>query len=444
MTTPRILAGDVLQRIYKDDAYSHIALSSALERSNLDERDRSLATELVYGTLARQRTIDTLLERFVNRRLDKLDLPVLTSLRMATYQFLYLDRIPPHAAVNEAVEYVKAKTKRGARGATGFVNGVLRAMLRKKERWPVWEDFPAEDSQVVHLGVLHSLPDWIARRLIETYGFEKALRLGEAFQERPPLYFRPLQDTPDPLPQDLTPVDGVPHSFQAQTLTPEIDEALARKELLIQDLGSQLIGYFAAPQRGDRILDACAGLGGKTLHLASLAGSTAKITALDPQQSKLDRLQDTLQGTSFEEAVHIIPGQLQDLSKDIDDLDLVLVDAPCTGLGVIRRHPETRWRRKPRDIRDLKKIQRQLLDDAAHRVRPGGTLVYSVCTFTDEEGPKQIQTFLERHPEFSRQAPPEDSPVDWSKFTDEAGDLRLNPADHNTDAFYAARLTRQA
>lgn len=439
MTTSRILASDVLQRIYKDDAYSHIALSSALEKSTLDERDRALATELVYGTLARQRTIDTLLERFVNRRLDKLDLPVLISLRLATYQFLFLDRIPPHAAVNEAVEYVKA---RGGRGAAGFVNGVLRAMLRKKDRWPVWENFPAKDSQVVHLGVLHSLPDWIARQLINTYGFEKALALGASFLERPPLYFRPLDKAPDPLPEGLTPTEGVPDSYRAQSMTPQINEALKNNQLLIQDLGSQLVGHFAAPKKDAQILDACAGLGGKTLLLARLAGPKAKITAVDPQKSKLMLLDDRLENTPFADSIHLVTGEVKDLPDEATDFDLVLVDAPCSGLGVLRRHPETRWRRSPRDVHQLAKVQRQLLDETARRVRPGGNLVYSVCTFTNEEGPEQIEAFLKRHPDFKREAPPKDSPIDWSRFADKAGDLRLNPVDHDADAFYAARLIR--
>ena len=440
MPTARSVAHELLERVFFDGAFSHIVLSNALDDSSLDPRDQGLVTELVYGTLARKRTIDTILDQYVNRALHGLDQPVLVSLRIAAYQLVFLDRIPAHAAVDEAVGLVK---RRCGRGAAGFTNGVLRTMLRKKDDWPVWHQFHPGDQPVKHLGLRHSLPDWIAQRLIDDHGFDKAMRIGAAFNERPPFYLRVLDDPPAPIVAELTGVDAVPGVWRTDALDESIHNALEGGRLIIQDLGSQLVSHFSAPAAASRILDACAGLGGKTMHLGYLAGADATIVAVEPNRSKLDRLEQTAQSTSFGDRIHTFHGPIEQLGDDTDHLekfDLVLVDAPCTGLGVIRRHPETRWRRSPDDVADRAKLQTKLLEHAASYVAEGGTLVYSVCSFVEEEGPAQIEEFLKVQPRFKRQPPPQNTGVDFSQFTDDAGQLRTNPADHDADAFFAARL----
>lgn len=437
MTTPRIIAAQVLERIEKDDAYSHLALSAALDQSSLDSRDKALVTELVYGTLTWQRPIDVVLGRFVNRRLDKLDLPLLLALRLAAYQLIYLDRIPEHAAVNEAVDYVK---DRRGRGAAGFANGALRAMLRKRDRWDVLHDVDKEDSPVTFLGLSASLPDWIARRLLELRG-DSALEEAQAFNRRPPLYYRSLSGV-DHLPKSLQPVEHVPGAYLSHGTDEEIDAALREKRIVIQDLGSQLIGHYVAPPKRGSLLDACAGLGGKTLHLASLSPKST-ILAVEPQNSKLELLQTTLEVAQISAKINTFVGTLKKLPSDQGPFDVVLIDAPCSGLGVIRRHPETRWRRHPRDLRSLVSTQQKLLQEGAKRVAPSGLLVYSVCTFTEEEGPEQIARFLEQHPDFEREAPPTKGPVSWKEYLTAEGDLSLFPGLHDTDAFYGARLRRK-
>lgn len=437
MTTPRILAAQVLERVEKDGAYSHIALSHALDTSELDERDRALATELVYGTLTWRRPIDTVLARFVSRRLDKVDLPTLIALRLAAYQLLYLDRIPAHAAVNEAVDYVKSRRNRGA---AGFANGALRAMLRRKEKWDPLSGIDPDASPVTYLGTKHSLPDWIARRLLEIHG-DRADEVAAGFNLRPPLYFRSLGA--ENLPEDLTPVPEVPGAYRSSGMTAEIEAALADHQIVIQDLGSQLIGHFSAPQKATRILDACAGLGGKTLHLAELSETSTTVLAVEPQPSKLDLLQQTIDTSPLQLDIATFLGELADLPTDLGDFDLILLDAPCTGLGVIRRHPETRWRRHPRDIHSLSRLQAKLLTQATRHLRPGGLLVYSVCTFTTEEGPQQIGQFLAENPAFTREAPPTDDHIAWENYVNDTDELSLFPAPHDTDAFFAARLRHQ-
>ncbi len=440
MTTARSLAYDVLKRVHTDGAYSHIALSSKLDRAELGSRDRNLATEILYGTLARQRTIDEVLRRFVNRRLDKLDVPVLLTLRIAAYQLLFLDRVPDHAVVHEAVENVKAQM---GRGASGFVNGVLRAMLRKKHFWEPWKQIDPEESAVVHLGVRHSLPDWIARRMIEDIGFDEAMEMADSFNARAPLSFRALGEDPSELPEGVEEIPDVPGCYRADHMTDELEDLLERKEWTVQDIGAQLVGHLSSPDEGARILDACAGLGGKAMHLAKLAGPDARVVAVDPQASKLKHLRQTIAGTPLAKQIQPELAKLEDLPQDdqYTGFDLVILDAPCSGLGVIRRHPETRWRRSVEDVRKLGVLQRSLLDEAAQRVRPGGVLVYSVCTFTTEEGPEQIARFLAERSEFQRREVPE--ALATTGYFDDDGALVVNPRDHDADGFFAVAMVRE-
>ena len=441
MPSARSISLDVLDRVFFDGAYSHIALSAALDDGELSDRDRGLSTELVYGTLARKRTIDAILSEFVNRSLDGLDRPVLISLRMAVYQLVFLDRIPAHAAVDEAVELSK---KHCGQGAAGFTNGVLRSLLRKEEKWTIWDNVDAEENPVEYLGLRHSLPDWIASQLIERHGFKKAMDIAEAYNGRPPLYFRALKELSDAVEEQLEPVQSVPGAYRSDSMSPALLRAVREHRLVVQDLGSQLVGYFASPSTTERILDACAGLGGKTLHLAQLAGDDATVVAVEPHQSKLDQLAETLGDLSLGERIEPFHGELTKLPADSAKFDLVLVDAPCSGLGVIRRHPETRWRRDKSDVANRARLQSELLNQAARHVAPGGLLVYSVCSFANREGPARIAEFLNEHSHFERASAPSGDDIDWSQFADEAGDLHLNPLDHNTDGFYAARLQRKS
>ena len=439
MPTARSTAHDVLDRVFFDDAYSHIALSNALDNSELSDRDQGLITELVYGVLARKRTLDAVLSNFVNRSLDGLDNPVLISLRMAAYQLIFLDRIPDHAIVDEAVEL--SKTHCG-HGAGGFTNGVLRSMLRDDGPFEPWSEFDPDSDPARHLGLRHSLPDWLAQVLIDDHGFDDAMRLAASFNERPPLYFRILDEEPASFPRELNSTGDVPGAFRADNMSRDLKQAVDSGELVVQDLGSQLVGHFCTPHQAERVLDACAGLGGKTLLLADLAEPDTEFVAVDPKRSKLKKLVETANRTRWADAIEVFHGDLADLPDHHGSFDLVLVDAPCSGLGVIRRHPETRWRRTRQDVENRVRLQTQLLDQAASRVADGGLLVYSVCSFTADEGPLRAETFLDDHAEFERELPSADSFVDWPKFTDDRGDLRLNPADHDADAFYAARLRK--
>ncbi|MFW5967039.1 MAG: 16S rRNA (cytosine(967)-C(5))-methyltransferase RsmB [Persicimonas sp.] len=436
---PRKLAQQILEKIEREDAYSHIALDAAMSRSDLDARDRGLATEIVYGTLTWQRAIDSILDEHVRRDLDSLDVPVLVALRAAVYQMVFLDRIPAHAAVDEAVEIVKGGP---SRAAAGLVNAVLRSLVRADDpKW--WRDADREKKPVRYLGERYSLPNWIANRLVQYHGVDRAEEMCEAFNRRPPLYLRATGDEdPGDLPDGVTSVEGVPGALRADSLGDAVRDGLEEGRWVVQDLGSQLVTLYTGPGRGDAVLDACAGLGGKTLHLARLVGDAGRVVAVDPVASKIELLTEGAERLGLAERIEAHVARLQDYARDADErFDVVLVDAPCSGLGVLRRHPETRWRRREADIPKLVALQRELIDAAAELVRPGGALAYSVCTFTTEEGPRQVDNFLDRHDNWRLADPPEESRgVEWKTYVDETGRLALNPLEHDSDAFFAAVL----
>jgi 16S rRNA (cytosine967-C5)-methyltransferase len=418
----RQVAHEALIWIAEQGAYSHIALGALLERHPLEERDRGLCTELVYGTLTWQRVIDeALLARVVSRPLERVDLPVLVALRVAAYQLGWLERVPAHAALNEAVEDIK---RRVGPGAAGFVNGALRALQRRMEGADLRAARLAHTrAPVAKLALTWSLPDWLAKRLIAMFGEAEAHAWGEAFARRPPLWARRVA------------TDEV---VRLDSLVVEAREAIERGELAIQDLGSQLVGRMAGEVAGLRVLDACAGLGGKTTQLARYVGESGRVVAVDPQRAKLELLRQAAKRQGVSARVEVVCGELERVAEALGLFDVVLVDAPCSGLGVLARHPETRWRRQEADIKALVEVQRRLLEQAAALVKPGGALVYSVCTWTIEEGPGQLAAFLAAHPGWRVEAP-----AGWAQPVELVdGALRTSPPRDDCDAFWAVRLAR--
>lgn len=411
----------------RDEAYSHIALSAELERSGLDPRDRGLATAIVYGVLTWQRSIDNILTRNLRKGgVARLDPQVRTILRMGALQLRFFDRIPDHAAVDAAVELTKTV---GKARAAGLVNAVLRSVASDEEPW--WREADLDRKRARYLADRWSLPVWLANRLWQQFN-DEAEALAEAFTKSPPVYLRKTSAAEDL--ENVQPVEGVPGAFVGGDAQ-DWREGVVEGNWVVQDLGSQLIGHFVEAKAGERVLDACAGLGGKTLHLAETG---ATVVALDPVESKIEMLRDGATKLGLKVEAH---ATTLEQFEDTDGFDRVLVDAPCSGLGILRRHAETRWRRSETDIGKLARLQQQLLDQAAGHVRAGGLLVYSVCTFTREETLRQTERFLERHPEFVREPVSSDN-LDWAPYLTDDGDLRTMPHLHDADGFYAVRLRR--
>ncbi len=435
----RQLAFDVLERIDESGAFSDRALDAELDRAELGDKDRGLATELVYGTLARRRSLDVILDEAVHGGVDSLDDEVHRILRLGAYQIVFLSRIPDHAAVDESVEL---NQNRGEPRAGSLVNAVLRTIADEADTLEWWDEADLDRKPVRYLGQRYSLPNWITNRMIQIFGFERAEVLADALNDRPPLYIRPLRDEAHdmlPLLEEITALEAPTSAFRVDSMTDTIREGLGAHRWIAQDIGSQWITRWVGAERGDTVLDGCAGRGGKTLSLALDVGLGGKVAAVEPDAWKLDDLQETAEGAALHQRIESHPDELQNWSESNDEtFERILIDAPCSSLGLLRRRPEVRWRRDESDIPSLVALQRELLEAGADRVEPGGVLVYSVCTFTSEEGYKQVDRLLESREDFERAEPSADFEVEGT--LDERGDLRLDPLDDDSDIFYSARL----
>lgn len=428
--SPRALARRVFARVAHEGAWATLALAGELDGSGLEPRDRRLAAELVYGTLRHQQRLERALGAYADLRRAR-D-PVRDALLVAAYQILMM-RVPAHAAVDDAVEAVRPVF--GAKVA-GFVNAVLRKLAARGEP-------PLPDELRARLPIEHSLAPWIVDEVAAQVPLDELAAATAALKDQAPLWIRtnPLRASRDEViaalraeGADGEPSPLAPHAVAAAGLgDPSTSPSFRAGAWTVQDLGAQLVGLLANPAAGATILDACAGVGGKTTHLAELARG-ARIDAVDPQATKLALLTRAAARLGLGGiTTHV--GTLASLPGD-RTYDLVVVDAPCTGAGVLRRHPEAANRLRRDDVVALTALQRELLDQAAARVRPGGALIYAVCTITAAEGPQQVAGFLARHPDFAL------VPATLAPKLVEGGVVRTWPHRHGADGFYAARLER--
>jgi 16S rRNA (cytosine967-C5)-methyltransferase len=456
MTTAREIARRVLRRVRRDRAYANLVLSAELRRAGrLEPAERGLATELVYGVLRNVRLLDHAISRRSSRPPNRIDPDLLDALRVAAYQILFLERIPAYAAVDEAVEAV-------GQGRGREVGGFANAVLRRLDRGCLGEGLP--EDPVARLAVETSLPEWITRLHVEALGLEEAVLLARSLLEPAPLSLRanPLArsvEAPPGTDRSRAAVDLLATRLEATgakvargALSPQAVLArgfaspLTSREHLdglcsLQDEGAQVAGFLLDPRPGEEVLDGCAGLGGKSFHLAELMEDRGEILCVDPSERKLDLLR--------EHALRLGLGSCRprraDLREIADVADRVLLDAPCSGLGVLRRHPELKGRLSPADLPGLVALQRELLLAAARATRPGGVLVYVVCTTTEDEGPRQVDWLLEREPALRLDAA--SSPVlAPGPLSSEAarGAIRLWPHRHGCDGFFLARLAKRA
>ena len=448
-SSPRQTALDILRRV-EQGAFSDLALDAALRKHpEMAARDRALVTEMVYGLLRHRGRLDYALRRFCKKPLHTLDQDVLLLLRLGSYQVLQLDRVPDRAAVHETVELAK---RNGLGRASGFINGVLRSLVRQKTsiRWPDAKHDPLE-----HLQHALSLPPWLARRLLQELGAEEAYALGAELLKEPPLTLRvnTLKVTRQAFLDALTEAgieasatryapEGVSVSHSRGGTFPGDEQGWYQ----VQDEASMLMAHLLSPRSGDCILDACAAPGGKTTHLAALSANDAKIVALDLYPNRVKMVEEGSRRLGCDN----IDARCWDMTSEpaflkAGSFDRVLVDAPCSGLGVLRRNPESRWRRKESDLARLAKLQRTILAQVAPMVRPGGVLLYSLCTVTAEETEGVVDDFLSCHPEFVREDLRDSAPSAWHELFDARGALQTWPHRHGgMDGFYAVRFKKQS
>jgi 16S rRNA (cytosine967-C5)-methyltransferase len=441
-------ARDAAFKVLRAISTGRVDLGDALSRARdplRDPRDRALATDLAVGTLRWRRAIDYQLQRLSSKPLPKLDDGVLDALRLGAYQLLYLERVPTSAVVNDSVDLVK---RGGFRSATGFVNAVLRRLARERDAltWPDRSDL------VQHLAIVHSHPEWLVSRWLQRYG-ETATERWLRFNNVPPaitLATNRLHTTRDRLIARLL-TEGVtadstaiaPHGVVVASGRPLQTAAFREGDCVVQDEASQLVPELVQAREGDRVLDLCAAPGGKTLALAAQCGPRGHVIATDVRPKRVELLAATLQRCRAPGVAVALIATDGALPFADGSFDRVLIDAPCSGVGTVRRDPDIRWRRDASHLAALAAGQRDLLE----RVRPllvsGGRVVYSTCSSEPEENEEVVAAFLADAPEFVvRPVSTAGVGAVISRMQTPEGYLRTSP-EHGLEAFFGAILEKR-
>ena len=419
-----------------------------------DDRDRALVTELAAGTLRWLAALDHVVGRAADRPIARIDPDVLTVLRLGAYQLLYLDRVPPAAAVNESVRLVKQV---GRTSAAGFVNAVLRRVgaARRAPGLPPPPDGSADRAAALgYLSVTASHPRWLVERWLDRYGLQPAAAWVRFNNTSPPLTLRAnrLRTTREELAGRLAEhgVRTEPTRFARDGLAvaagnPYRTPLAGAGLFLAQDEASQLVAELVGGRPGDRVLDACAAPGGKATAVAGAMGGRGMLVAADLRPARIRLLRGTLAGLGAD-VVRVVRLDLRRGVPFGPVFDRVLVDAPCSGLGVLRRDPEIRWRRAPDDLPRFAAAQLAMAGRAAGAVRPGGVLVYATCSSEPEENEDVVAAFLDAHPDFEPARPDREGAAapGVRGVLDDRGRLATTPFRHGLDAFFAVVLRRRA
>ena len=418
--------------------------------SRFDRRDEAFVTALVYGILRWRGRLDGIIAGISKTPLAKLDRGVLTIVRMGLFQILYMDRVPDSAAVNTSVDLAKGLKKKWL---SGFVNAVLRNALRGMPE--IARPSPAKDA-ARNLSIIQSMPEWLVKRWIDQFGPAQAAALCETSNQIPPLTLRAntlkidratLIKAMERQAETIGPTSFAPDGIFLEGLRESLfaSPVFIHGWFQVQDEAAQAVGHLLAPQPGEHVLDACAGLGGKTAHAAALMENRGRITALDHDPRKLAKLNQEMGRLGID----IVSSQAIDLRskamrvQDWRLFDRILLDAPCTGLGVIRRNPDTKWSRSQADIEHCAEIQMQLLDTLAPLLKPDGIMVYAVCSTEPEETQAVVDSFLKKHTAFAIDGKPPSFPASLRPLLDSDGRLKTAPHRHGTDGFFAVRLRRR-
>ncbi len=427
-------------------AYADIFLDKSLRKAApLTPVDRSFITELVYGTLRWRGRIDWVIGQFSKIPIEKLDSRILNIIRLGVYQLLFLDRVPSFAAVNESVKLAELC---GHKGKAGFVNANLRAIERgwHRIRYPDIDEDPE-----LHISVVHSHPIWMVKRWIRHFGVEDTIDLCMGNNEVPPLTLRTntlkvsRQELLDELRKDLGEISPTIYSTEGITIRGASDitalPSFDRGWFQVQDEAAQLISHLLNPMPGQRVLDACAAPGGKTTHLAQLMENRGDIYALDINAHRLSLLQENCRRLG----VTNVKVSKKDASRPLGftkKFHRILVDAPCSGMGVLRRNPDSKWNKKERDIDQLRDLQLSILNNLADYLTDQGILLYVTCTISPEENEGVVTSFMDGHREFVLESISEVILNGCDSLLDDKGFFHPYPYLHNMDGLFAARLKK--
>ncbi|MFJ5769926.1 16S rRNA (cytosine(967)-C(5))-methyltransferase RsmB [Psychrobacillus sp. NPDC093180] len=431
----RDAALNILMAVEKQQAYSNLLLHQTIEKYKIDDKDRALLTELTYGTLQYKMTLDYYLEPFIKGKLDDW---VKQLLRLSLYQIHYLSRIPDHAAVNEAVNIAK---RRGHKGISGAVNGILRSILREGVRST--EEIKDE---LERLSIETSHPLWMVKRFVSEYGFETTANMLKENNEQPVttlrvnLFKRTVDQVLHLYTQEgyvVARSEVIPECIYLFNAQAAKTTAFEKGFVTIQDESSMIPAYALQAEPGMTVLDMCSAPGGKTTHIAEKMRNTGKLVAMDIHEHKLKLVKENAArlGFDFIETMQM-DGRKSSESFPKESFDRILVDAPCSGLGVMKRKPDIKYTKNEKDFATLKPIQLKLLDEAYTLLKRDGLLVYSTCTVDREENEGTAKLFLEAHPDMELQPFP--NVISSIKEQEQEGMLQLFPQDLRSDGFFVA------
>lgn len=431
----RELVLGILMEVTSENSYSHLVLRAVLEKYQyLDKKERAFITRLSEGTIQHMVELDYIINQFSKVKVNKMKPVIRNILRMGVYQLKYMDAVPASAACNEAVKLAK---KKGFGSLSGFVNGVLRNISRNLEQIT----YPDEDKEPVKaLSVRYSVPEWLTAQWLKEYGKEQTKQMMEAFLSDAPITIRTnlQRTTPEELQKKLEAEGVVVEKLDAERY-PELPYAFAisgfdylnglppfREGLFyVQDISSMLVAEWAAPKKGDICMDVCGAPGGKSIHLAEKLDGTGSVEARDISEHKVELIRENIARCKLTN-VTAKAWDATVLDEDaVGKADIVIADLPCSGLGVLRKKSDIKYRMSEQTEEELAALQREILQVAASYVKPGGTLMYSTCTIHRAENEENVAWFIEQHPEFS---------VEKMQ--------QIFPEEHLGDGFFIVRLVR--
>ncbi|MCQ6274045.1 16S rRNA (cytosine(967)-C(5))-methyltransferase RsmB [Bacillus sp. V3B] len=440
----REAALEILEMIEKNQSYSNLLLNNSIKKNEIDKKDIGLLTELTYGTLQRKIALDYYLSPFLAKN-KKLESWVRQLLRLTIYQMVYLDKIPDRAAIHEAVEIAK---RRGHKGIASLVNGILRSMQR--EGIP---SFDAIEDPIERLSIRTSHPLWLVKRWVSQFGFEETKAMCELNLTAPTMTGR-VNTTKISRDECLVQLASEGFEVKASLVVPEAilclkgnlahSDTFKKGLLTIQDESSMIVGLALGVTDQQKVLDACAAPGGKSTHIAEKMNGTGEVISLDLHEHKVKLIRENARRLELSN----IQAKTLD-SRDVQEhfekesFDRILLDAPCTGLGVMRRKPDIKYTKKEEDLFQLQKIQKTLLESVASLLKKDGILVYSTCTIDQEENQEVVEAFLQQHPEYVRDETFRERIPGEIQSLVKNSEMQILPQYFNSDGFYIACLRKK-
>ena len=440
-TGPRGTAVKILNRIDRSDAYLDRLLDAELRSDDMNELDKGLMNEIVTGVVRWQMKLDWVLTGFFHGNFTKAETNIKNALRVALYQILFLDKVPQSAAVNEAVEFIKRLRNQKV---GDLVNAVLRNIIRNIEniRYPD----PNED-KIRHLSVIESHPTWLVNKWVARFGYDEAQKLLAANNRRPDLTIR-VNRLKIAFDYFLSQLNQLQVQYTRSTYLENFvrvqhmagigsSEMFRQGFFSVQDESGGLAVELLDPKPGERIIDLCSAPGGKTMFIGELMKNVGEIVAIDRYETRLNMVKNAAQRLGVANAHFMVADAA---AVQVPPADKVLVDAPCSGLGVLAKKPDAKWRKEPENIRDLVKLQRSILENATTLVKPGGCIVYSTCTTEPEENLDLVKEFLANHQDFTIEPPGEIIP---KEVVTADGTIETFPHKQGMDGSFAVRIRKK-